>query len=101
MMMIRENIKEKFYDCHIHIPMQSINPVETLLKEINDNDVDGFVLILNSAREEDMYLDHLEFLNGHNYKIALLLDIRSRNGIENFDKLHHFTTFELSCFSQA
>ena len=86
-MMIRENIKEKFYDCHIHIPMQSINPVETLLKEINDNDVDGFVLILNSAREEDMYLDHLEFLNGHNYKIALLLDIRSRNGIENFDKL--------------
>ncbi len=49
MMMIRENIKEKFYDCHIHIPMQSINPVETLLKEINDNDVDGFVLILNSS----------------------------------------------------
>ncbi len=85
--MFIRNVKDGFYDCHVHIPVKVKNPILALLKEINDNGVKGFVLILNTVEEENMYLEYLQFFEEQNYKVALFLDMKSKQWLENFKKL--------------
>lgn len=75
------------YDCHVHLPMKSADPISQLLREMDENNVKGFVLFLNSAKEEELYLDNIRHFDGRNYKVALLLDIHSENCLENFKRL--------------
>lgn len=87
------------YDCHVHLPMFSSNPVEQLLKELDESRVNGFILVLNSLQEEELYLHNIQLFQGKNHKIALILDPSSsdylncfkeleRRGIEYVVKIH-------------
>lgn len=82
-----QQVKEIIYDCHLHIPMKKSNPIGALLNEINDSNVGGFVLILNSTEEENMYFEHLPLFDGYNHKVALILDVRSESCLNNFKVL--------------
>ncbi len=87
--MDKNNVTRKFYDCHLHLPIKSDNAVKKFLSEIDENRINGFILILNSVLEEDIYLDNMFLFNKRNYKVALILDIHSEKWLEAFRKLEN------------
>ncbi len=82
------NKENMFYDCHLHFPIKMSEPVVHLLKELDGNtNLKGFVLILNSSMEEELYLKNIEFFQERNYIPAFLLDVNSEICCEKFKKL--------------
>lgn len=69
--------------------MFSSNPVEQLLKELDRSGVNGFVLILNSLQEEELYLHNIQLFQDKNHKIALILDPFSSDYLKGFQELEH------------
>ena len=87
--MQESSIKNPIYDCHVHLPMLSSNPVKQLLKELDENRVNGFVLVLNSLQEEELYLHNIQLFQEKNHKIALILDPFSSDYLNCFKELEH------------
>lgn len=88
-MMYQKEVGDGFYDCHLHIPVKSKEPIAELFKEIDNSNVRGFVLILNSMKEENLYLGCIRAFEKYNYKVAFLLDIKSEVCLEKFKKLEN------------
>lgn len=80
--------KNMFYDCHLHFPMRLSEPVSHLLKVIDSSiNLKGFILILNSSMEEELYLRNMELFKQRNHVPAFLLNMDSEICIKKFEKL--------------
>lgn len=67
--------------------MKDSDPIGRLRREIDENNVKGFVLILNSMDEEEVYLRNISLFSKYNHKVALLLDVHSGYFLNGFKKL--------------
>lgn len=69
--------KIQIIDSHVHFNLAVENPVEDLIEQTKNNNISGFVLILNNQKDFDLYFNNIETFKKQDIKIhvAIFLDI--------------------------
>ncbi len=84
-------MKNRYYDAHIHIPLKYEYSYETLKQEISDSKVNGGLIIINNRQEEKVFWDNFEKIQnddlGFMPQVAYILDYKDPHWKEGFDKL--------------
>lgn len=68
---------EKIIDAHMHLNLKKNNPIEDLVLQVKQNNIERFMLILNSRKEKEYFFDNMEFLKKKKcaYYISVLYDL--------------------------
>lgn len=70
---------KKIIDAHVHLNMKDINPFNALKANLASCKIEEAVLILNSQKEKEYFLDHFQEVaeDRHHWHIGVLIDLNS------------------------